>query len=230
MPLKFLNLLGLEKKTPTKKNLSLEKRIHLTQDPVKDGAYYLKKIGPYIPINKRIEQYELAESAFREFFDIQTFCLDNCINGEYALLNPSKKIDPKFGCCDSNHYDRFMTIKDVFLKLQEENQITTHPKTGGCHYHTTNGCSLPKYKPPVCVSFACYPFQQELVEKYNIHYNYEVYHTPFYFMKRILYGKITDEKLTIFINVLKKATQRIKEIKAGNNPNMREELVLEYHD
>ena len=48
---------------PTKKNPSLEERISPKQEIVKDNAYYLKKYGPFIPIDKRIKQYELQPTS-----------------------------------------------------------------------------------------------------------------------------------------------------------------------
>jgi hypothetical protein len=218
--------------------VSQEEKLAIEDELFYDQLLGTKPIVPPViqPLEKRFEQYDLAQEKLREFFDIQSFCLDKCINSPYSLYGlrmfekPKEKDmqDSKFGCCFKDEYRTNFPqdVKARFLKLQEENQNLSHPKTkGGCSYHTTNGCSLTKYKSPVCIAYACPSLRYTLSFHQNIKYNSG---QMVQFFDHIFKGKITNQLFEEFIDNVTKATDRIKEIKAGNNPNIDQTIVFEY--
>ena len=111
-------------------------------------------------------------------------------------------------------------------KLQKENLNPTLQSTkGGCSYHTTKGCALTKHKSPVCISYACTSLKYELRSKYAVAYRGASISLLF---EHILKGKITNQILEETIENITKATQRIKEVKAGNNPQIKKEIHIIY--
>jgi len=192
---------------------------------------------PIQPLETRFEQYDLLEEKLEEFFKSQSFCLDSCVKNEFSLYGlvrfglipkENERQDPKYGCCfeDKFRSDFSPNVKERFLKLQKENLNPTLQSTkGGCSYHTTKGCALTKHKSPVCISYACTSLKYELRSKYAVAYRGASISLLF---EHILKGKITNQILEETIENITKATQRIKEVKAGNNPQIKKEIHIIY--
>ncbi len=88
----------------------------------------------------------------------KNFCAGRCNNGNS-------------GCCHNNAYK--FDAPDEMLGLQEKEALKNGWKRSNninnrCKYHSSEGCKLTLYKPPVCINSLCEDLRRYIEEKHGI--------------------------------------------------------------
>jgi hypothetical protein len=103
-----------------------------------------------------IEKYTAkAENLDEVLTDLtKYFCADSCSS------SPN-------GCCGLSFYKQ--GVPEEFKVLQEQEAISNGWTKPGkyCTYHTDQGCSLTKYKPPFCLGYICGDLENHLIDFYQ---------------------------------------------------------------
>jgi len=71
------------------------------------------------------------------------YCAKNCPEGEA-------------GCCGKHHYGDFMPEEALAMQEIESLKNKWHNRgEGECKYHSSDGCKLTLFKPPICIGHLC---------------------------------------------------------------------------
>jgi hypothetical protein len=115
---------------------------------------------------KSIEKYQEIIDLFNTLFNKVNYCSTNC---------PREKINNQiYSCCVSNCFelDDSEITNNIFIN--QRNTTAINLSSLGCTYNNSeSGCTIPNYKSPMCVSYACEDLQEYLKNTYNIEYIYD---------------------------------------------------------
>ena len=182
-----------------------------------------KKQPAEISTEERLVMYRTAESALKELFSLESFCLESCISQPGSLYPawPPRTIPGRLGCCNKNYFEMMRSVSEGtpttqrFKELQKENATCQAHRGGECDYHSETGCQVKCYNTPICLGYVCDPYKYHLSRNYQVNYTWEVVDK----LEKILKKGMSNEEFEKWLVNIQKATERVKKGKKKQKGN-----------